>query len=604
MRISITSKLIIFVLLLSLISTFVVGKYSFEKAKQALVQRTFDQLTSLRIEKANRISNFFQQCENDISNISLADNSMEIIQLINQPGKISNDRNLHTEVKLLYNNYLKAYIEARKYYSKIIFLNQKDAYTIYANDSINKQECYLNSPPNPLMLSIFDEALNNNKVVIEDLNKISEQEEPALYIAKQVFTPDKLKGGVVILEIPIKMINNIMVENSIHNGLGETGETYLVGNDYLMRSNSRFQNNSVFKTRVNTVSVREAFNGITGTKEIVDYRNIAVLSSFSTVNIPGLNWAILAEIDTKEAMIPIYSIRTNIIYLTIIIFLLLLGVVGILTSMITAPIRSLISKTDKVSKGEFGQTLNYKANDEVGDLVNAFNRMTLQLKAQSEKLEAERRLRLTSLIDGQEIERQRLSKELHDGLGPLILASKLKFERALNEKPGQAGKIFKDTEELFRKTMQELRDISEGLMPAVLTEFGLQTAVRNLAKEMADSSGIQIICESNIKTTNINSKFETSIYRIIQEAVNNAIKHANASKIIIKMNDDKENFNLSVIDNGIGFSSEKNEEKKGNGLNNMKDRAIVLGGEFEIKGQSGKGTEVNLLIKNFFHGGN
>ena len=118
--------------------------------------------------------------------------------------------------------------------------------------------------------------------------------------------------------------------------------------------------------------------------------------------------------------------------------------------------------------------------------------MTLQLKVQSEKLEDERLLRLTSMIDGQEMERQRLSKELHDGLGQLILASKLKFERALKEKPEKAAQIFKETEELFKKTMLELRNISNDLMPAVLTEFGLLIAVKNLAKEITENSEIQV----------------------------------------------------------------------------------------------------------------
>ena len=106
--------------------------------------------------------------------------------------------------------------------------------------------------------------------------------------------------------------------------------------------------------------MKNAFAGITGNKEIIDYRGISVLSSFGKVNIPGLNWAILAEIDTKEAMVPIVSIKNNIIYLTFIIFLLLTGVVSLFTSMITAPIRSLIKSTHKVAEGKFGKTLNYK----------------------------------------------------------------------------------------------------------------------------------------------------------------------------------------------------------------------------------------------------
>ena len=91
MRIPITAKLILFVLVLSLVSIYVVGKYSFEKAKTALVERTFDQLTSLRIEKTNRIQNLFLQCENDINNISRSNDTKEIFQIISQTSKPGND---------------------------------------------------------------------------------------------------------------------------------------------------------------------------------------------------------------------------------------------------------------------------------------------------------------------------------------------------------------------------------------------------------------------------------------------------------------------------------------------------------------------------------
>jgi len=604
MRISITAKLILFVLILSLISTYIVGKYSYERAKQALVQRTFDQLTSLRIEKANRIKDFFIQCDNDITNISRIDDTREILNLINNSFISKDDSSLKKNVLPLYNKYLKGYIEARKNYSKIIFLHRNKELNIISTTGTNKQKIFIEDSLSPVFKSILSKISSNDRVLNEDLHRIDKEAEPVLFVVKHVNQFNNSNGGTVILEIPIQVINDIMYENRMHNGLGETGETYLVGEDYLMRSTSRFQNNSVFNTTVKTEGVKDALVGITGTKQILDYRNVPVLSSFSPIDISDLKWVVLAEIDVNEAMIPINSIRSNIIYLTFIIFLLLLGVVALLTSMITAPIRSLITKTDKIAKGEFGQTLNYKANDEVGDLVKAFNKMTLQLKTQSEKLEAERRLRLTSLIDGQELERNRLSKELHDGLGPLILASKLKFERALNTKPEKSEQIIREAEEMFKKTTQELRDISNGLIPAVLTEFGIQTAIRNLTKEMSENSGIKIDVDIAIKSEIINSKFETYLFRIVQEALNNVIKHAKASEVIIQLIEKNRDLILSIRDNGIGISLSEIDEKKGNGLNNMKDRAIVLGGNFEISGEKNNGTEIRLFIKNFFHGDN
>ncbi|PLW96583.1 MAG: hypothetical protein C0591_08405, partial [Marinilabiliales bacterium] len=587
-----------FVLILSLISTYVIGKYSYEKAKSALVQRTFDQLTSLRIEKTNRIQNFFAQCASDISNLSRLDDTKEIVRLISQLDDPVNNR-----VSNAYNNFIKDYIEAGNNYSKIIFISKSGALMINMNDKAVKNDLYI-LPLDKVQLNILKELNSSNDWILKDMNELDGTGELKIWIASRVNDNAEGEKGAVILEIPIEVINDIMFENRLYNGLGKTGETYLVGSDYLLRSTSRFENNSVLKTKVATEGVKEAFNGITGTKEIQDYRNVSVLSSFSTLDVPGLNWAILAEIDTKEAMVPIVSIKSNIMYLTFIIFLLLLGVVALLTAMITAPIRSLIGKTDKVAAGEFGQTLNYKANDEVGDLVHAFNKMTMQLKAQSEKLEEERKLRLNSLIDGQELERRRLSKELHDGLGQLILTNKLKVERALKEEPGEAKQIISESEELFRITMQEIRNISNGLMPAVLTAFGLETAIRNLTKEIADSSEININVNIEIDKPIINSKYETYLYRIVQEALNNVIKHAMATQVNLDLCVENGELKLSIQDNGTGVSFDDMNKPNGNGLNNMQYRAELLGGDLKITGTSGKGTKVVLQIKNFHYGSN
>lgn len=600
MRISITAKLIIFVLILSLIATYAIGKYSYEKAKEALVQRTYDQLTSLRIEKANRIVNFFDQCKNDIDNIIRVNDTKELIFKSALTKEHENDSFDQRQVQAIYNQYLKGYVEARKSYSRIILMNKDKALVIDVNGQNVDQNCLMEKPLNRRLKKMYELAMKDNMMVFRDIGGVDDAENPILYLTTRMGDFEETNEIVALLEIPFDNINEIMFENNQNYGFGKSGETYLVGSDYLMRSSSRFQDNSVFKTKVNTTAVRKAFNGLTNTARIEDYRNIPVFSSFGLIKESNLEWAILAEIDTEEAMVQIYSLKSNIMYLTFIIFLLLLGVVALFTSMVTAPVRALIHKTNRVAMGEYGVKLDYSANDEVGDLVYAFNQMTSKLKTQAENLEKERILRLTSLIDGQELERQRLSKELHDGLGQLILASKLKFERALELKPEKARQIIEETEELFKKTMQEVRNISNGLMPAVLTQFGLEVAIHNLTRELSESTGIKMRANISIKKQNIGHKLETYLYRIVQESINNVIKHSNAREVEVVLLENEGDLFLSVKDDGIGIPD--NVTLGGNGLNNMKDRATLLGGEFEIISEEGRGTEVRLSIKNFNHG--
>jgi signal transduction histidine kinase len=144
--------------------------------------------------------------------------------------------------------------------------------------------------------------------------------------------------------------------------------------------------------------------------------------------------------------------------------------------------------------------------------------------------------------------------------------------------------------------MVEVRNISNGLMPAVLTEFGLLTAIRNLAKEITESSGIDVIVRTSMQSIKLNAKFETYIYRIAQEALNNVIKHAEASEVSIELTELNNQLIFSVKDNGIGMST--TSHFGGNGLNNMKDRAALLFGKLEIISELGRGTEVRLELKN------
>ena len=129
------------------------------------------------------------------------------------------------------------------------------------------------------------------------------------------------KTVFVFLEIPNRVVDKLMFENNPAYGFGNTGDFYLVGSDYLMRSSSRFVPNSILLTQVKTKSVNEALKRHEGARIIEDYRNLQVLSSYSHVDIFGLNWAIIAEIDLSEAMIPIIRIRDHIFFMSLFYYL-------------------------------------------------------------------------------------------------------------------------------------------------------------------------------------------------------------------------------------------------------------------------------------------
>jgi len=598
MWVSITKKIIIYSIVLGLSSTSIIGIYTYISTKDALLARTFDQLVSVRNEKKKRLESFFNERTNDIQNLL---NFEDIGKLLNLPDSVysGSDEMRKTAFRSRYTDYISAYLSANNFYNKLVFC-----------DSTGKA----------VQISLHDKDLkysnigNNEKKLIKNLRLNHLAESPMIYESRDLrpdstptliivdkTTRENGNEGLVLLEISMESINQIMFEDNPLNGLGKTGEAYLVGTDFLMRSSSRFQENSVYNTRVNTKAVRLAVEkDSTGNEIIRDYRNVRVLSSFGKIEIGNITWAIVSEIDYSEAMVPIVLIRNNILYLLAIVGLLLMGVVALVSNMITAPIKKLRVAADEIAGGgEYGKTLDLTVNDEIGDLITAFNQMTLRLRYQAEKLEEQKLASLQSLIDGQEIERQRLSRELHDGLAQLILAIKMRSERALNANPEVSHQIIEEIRTLLVQALSEIRNISNDLMPAVLSEFGLKQAVTKLVNEVGKTHNLEInfSCSNELKISN--KKIETYAYRIIQEAFNNIVKHADAQTVELKISFKPEFLVMDVKDDGKGFDTKNKHLGRGNGIANIKERISLLGGKFDLSSKSGKGTRIFVKIPMF-----
>jgi methyl-accepting chemotaxis protein len=274
-----------------------------------LLERTFDQLISLRLEKKNRIEQFFLDRNRDISLISGSEEVSKIVADLNSGSENVN------ELPKAFSSYLSNYISAYGYYRKLrIVGTQKRGIEIIAEATISGEKVpnsdYLIQEE---LIRFCDATRLAGKTIIRDLS----ESQLLIYIGDPVYDNREEVTGCIALEIPITAINKIMFGHSEKNGLGETGETCLVGSDHLMRSNSRIRENAVLNIKVNSDAAKSAIAGITGTDIIRDYRNIPCLSSYSSVNIGGLNWVILAEIDEQEAMIPVYRIRNSILLIVI-----------------------------------------------------------------------------------------------------------------------------------------------------------------------------------------------------------------------------------------------------------------------------------------------
>ncbi len=562
------------------------------------MSRTFDQLTSLRLVKKNQVEIFFSDRLKDLTLLSNAYDTKQIISFFNacrKKGNGSDDQELLEK----YSEYLNKYKALRNYFSCIYLVGvdqialkgflQNEIKPLIVTDKIFGQQ----------IITFSASHFQHHRIILLDMIPDPQTHLPVLFIAAPVTSESKEIDGWLFLAVSIEAINKIMVNNNPKSGLGMTGETYLVGNDFKLRSGSRFIPNSILNTIVRTQPAIKALNRQEGQVITPDYRNITVLSSFSRVDVPGINWVILAEIDLKEAMIPIYRMRNSLLILSLLISVIFFIFVFFTSKKITKPIILLRDAAMRIGKGQYDVDIPVRANDEIGALTRAFNIMSAQIKEKTKELQSERIGRLRSVIDAEESERQRLSREIHDGIGQSLIALKLRLESLLYIESSEIKANINVLKDQFDGTVDEIRRISNNLMPSVLEVFGITIALRNLCDETEEHCEINIIYGTSGDLENINTKIKTYLFRIAQEAFNNIIKHSGAKEVEIKLIRINEIVNFTIRDNGRGFDVIDVAFEKGNGLHNMRERVALMEGTIDIKSKLNQGTEIIIQIPVF-----
>jgi len=564
-------------------SLSLIGIYSYYKAKEAILQRTLDQLTSIRVMKKSQVEFFFSERMKSLDLISRSGAVREAMDRLNShkhppwPKAIPLDKRNAPMDTLVFSFGALYSVSSSGESSMACYELTDSSWVLSENNMVDKQ-----------LIKLSEIVAKSHREGIIDLSsRYPGDTLPACFIGVPVSSGSGEEIGMLALEVSIWELDNIMLEKISENGLGESGEAYLVGEDLLMRSNSRFIPNSVLLIPVNTTSVQNAFSNQTGSAIIDDYRTIPCLSSYSKLDVSGLNWVIMAEIDYQEAMIPIISIRNDLLLIALIVSVFIFSVAQIISHTITQPIIRLKNAALQIGQGTFNVEVAVRGNDEISLLSHTFNDM-------SQQLEQERNSRMTALYDGQELERQRISRELHDGIGQLLAALKIRFENYISECADGDGEAITELRRDFTKTLDEVRRVSYDLAPAGIREFGLDGSLGLFSKEIREGVGIDMDFASFGKFDNMSLQARNYLFRITQEAVINAIRHGKAERIEINLSEGAENYILMIGDNGCGF--EPNEISKGTGLYNIRERTRLLGGTFTIESSSENGTTLRIKI--------
>ena len=200
-----------------------------------------------------------------------------------------------------------------------------------------------------------------------------------------------------------------------------------------------------------------------------------------------------------------------------------------------------------------------------------------------------------SLLLGQEAERRRLSKEIHDGIGPNMSTLKLQIDAVKRKlKDENAITELEKINDAISEIATDIRQISHDLMPSSLIDFGVVTALSNFTNKINETEELEVLYSSNIEDGYLTKEHELNIYRIVQELVNNALKYSKCSRIEISLQKVEKILVVAVIDDGIGI--DPNTKEKGIGLNNVISRVDTLQGVFSIDSIDGKGVSAILEL--------
>jgi len=384
---SVSTKLTLAAIVVGLVPTGIATAVSLKQGQDAIEAQAADQLVAISTIKKNAIETWFKYRQQDLSVVSELYEVGDALQQYERAyDKAGPDSDAYEDVQRFYDGVFTHYNETYGYYD--FFLISNDGDVIYsATHEADFATNLLTGPYRGSGLSeAFRGAMSGDRVLTDFAPYAPSNGDPAAFLA----APVSLQGeqvGVVALQLPLGVINAIMQERT---GMGESGETYLVGPDRLMRSDSRFSDDpTVMSLEVATDSVRRALEGQTGVHVTPDYRGEPVWSAYSPVKIAGLDWVLLSEIDEAEVTAPLVTMRNTSL-------VLVLGIIGLMAGLIMLAIRpltrhflGLAEAARSLAAGDLDIAVDVTSSDEIGQIAAAFNEMSVNLSGVVEAVDVQ-----------------------------------------------------------------------------------------------------------------------------------------------------------------------------------------------------------------------
>ncbi|MFZ9888572.1 MAG: HAMP domain-containing protein, partial [Myxococcota bacterium] len=523
------------------------------------------------------------------------------------------------------------YLQAFGYYD--IFLVDAEsgvvAYTVFKEIDLGMslhESPYIESP---LALAVAEvlRSEGNDSLVIKDYRPYGPSYfSPAAFLAAPIVRDGK-KIGVIAVQVSIDEVNRVMTGGGQweQDGLGKTGQAYIVGNDRTLRSDLRYdlaapgaylaslriagvpnaaleklrhQQTAILVLEVSEGPEIRPFQGNPALVQTTGIRGQPVLRSRGPLRLPGLDWSIVAEIDEAEAFEPVSALQRGFLLLALVLTLLILMVAQWLADSATKPIQQLVLAVQRIGRGDRSIRIDVDRADEIATLTHTFNEMAENLERTTVS-RTELEVLAGRLITAQESERKRIARELHDDFSQRLAALAIEaggMARDLDSIPRKTRERLEKVRQQAARLGDDIHGVSHRLHPTTLDDLGLRASMESECRAYFERGGPPVELGLDESAEQLPAEARLCLFRALQESLRNIEKHADAGQVRVELRVENKGVLLTISDDGTGFSTEGPDSRVGLGLSSLAERARLLGGNFRFLSSPGQGTTITLSL--------
>ena len=439
-------------------------------------------------------------------------------------------------------------------------------------------------------------------------------------------------GGTILLGLGLTLqvhhaLTGIMEKELLARGVSIGRDLAARSTDPILVNDLYALNQLLLETQKNNPDVRYAFvldpngavlahtlgNGFPA--GLIELNRVEAEGYQNTVSIEtpeGLVWDVAVPVFNGRAGIArvgisnqsvqrvLLDLTSQVLLTTVLVLGVSLLAATFLTFVLTRPILELVEAARAVGQGDFCRRVRRWANDEIGDLAEAFNQMAIEL-ARADEVRRERELLRRQLLErviaAQEEERRRIARELHDSTSQ-SLTSLMVGLRTLDsacDNPQVHGHTH-ELRQVAGQVLEDVHNLAVQLRPAILDDLGLSAALERLAQEWQKRYHIRADVVVNLGGKRLPDPIETSLYRILQEALTNVARHARARSVSVLVERRQKEIVAVIEDDGQGFDLERVHRDGHLGLLGIRERAELLGGRLTIESSPGRGTSLFIRL--------